>query len=119
MGNLGCFLHGKPAATESRCPTYGACWVFWCFHKPLNSDMDCRIFNMCTDVNACDCTRECMGTDRESALKVGFGRKVSCHTRESNLPQRCASLMLYQLSYILTLVTIKVTLQQGKVSFRW
>ena len=26
--NLGCFPLGKPAATESRYPTYGACWVF-------------------------------------------------------------------------------------------
>ena len=25
--------------------------------RDLNSDIDCRIFNVCTDVNACDCTR--------------------------------------------------------------
>ena len=27
-----------------------------------NSDMDYRIFNVCTDFNACDCTRECADT---------------------------------------------------------
>ena len=37
---------------------------------------------------------------RESALKVGFGRKIPCRTGESNLRQRCAGPMLYQLSYI-------------------
>ena len=57
MGNS-CFLpRGKPAATESRYPTYGAWWVFQCFHNPPNSDMDYGIFNVRTDVNACDCTR--------------------------------------------------------------
>ena len=62
MGNLGCLPQGKPAATKSRYPTYCACWVFYCFHNPLNSDMDYRIFNMHTDVNACDCTWGCMDT---------------------------------------------------------
>ena len=28
MGNSACFPRGKPAATESSYPTYGACWVF-------------------------------------------------------------------------------------------
>ena len=62
--------------------------------------MDYRIFNVCTDVTACDCTWGCMDTIRESALKVDFGRKFTCCTRKSNLCQWCASLMLYQLSYI-------------------
>ena len=61
MGNLGCFPQGKPAATESRYPTYCACWVFWCFHNPPNCDMDYRIFNMCTDVNVCDGTKGVYG----------------------------------------------------------
>ena len=39
---------------------------------------------------------------RESALKVDSGGKIPCHTRESNLPQQHACLMLYQLSYIPT-----------------
>ena len=57
MGNSGCFAQGKPAATESHCPIYGACWVFACFHNPPSFNMDHRMFNMRTDVNACDCTR--------------------------------------------------------------
>ena len=28
IGNSGCLPRGKPATTESRYPTYGACWVF-------------------------------------------------------------------------------------------
>ena len=32
----------------------------------------------------------CTDTVRESALKVDFGRKIPCHTRESNLPQQHA-----------------------------
>ena len=43
---------------------------------------------MCTDVNAYDCTGWCRNTERESALKVDSGKKISCRTRESNLRQR-------------------------------
>ena len=53
--------------------------------NPPNSDMDYRIFNMHTDVNACDRTPGCRDTKRECALKVDSGRKVPCHTRELNL----------------------------------
>ena len=96
MGNSGYFPCGKPAATESRYPAYGACWVFLCFYSPPNSDMDYGIFNVRTDVNACDCTRGCRDTVRESALKVDSGRKIPCRTRESNLRQRHDGPMLYQ-----------------------
>ena len=44
MENSDCLPRGKPAATESRYPTFGACWVFVCFHNPPNSDRDYRIF---------------------------------------------------------------------------
>ena len=64
--------------------------------------MDCRIFNVRTDVNAYDCTRGCKDTVGESALKVDFGRKIPCPTGESNLPQRRAGPTLYQLSCIPT-----------------
>ena len=57
MGNSGRSPQGKPAATESRYQTYDACWLFYCFHNPPNSDMDHGIFNVRKDVNACDCTR--------------------------------------------------------------
>ena len=50
-------------------------------------------------VNACDCTRGCTDTLRESALKGGSGRNIPCRTGESNLRQRRDGPMLYQLSY--------------------
>ena len=70
MGNSGCFPWEKPAMTESRYSTYCACWVFQCFYNPPNSDMDYRIFNLCSDVYACNHKRGCTDTIRESALKV-------------------------------------------------
>ena len=41
----------------------------------------------------------CTDTVRESALKVDSGRKIPCRTGDSNLRQRRAGPMLYQLSY--------------------
>ena len=76
---------------------YGACWVFLVFF--IIHRMDCGIFIVRRDVNACDCTRECTDTVRESALKVDSERKIPCRNGESNLPRRRASPMLYQLSY--------------------
>ena len=65
--------------------------------------MDYGIFNVRTDVNACDCTQECADTVRESALKVDSGRKKNpCRTGESNLRRQRADPTLYQLSYIPT-----------------
>ena len=58
------------------------------------------IFNVHIDVNACNCTRGCTDIAREPALKVDSGRKIPCITGESNLRQRRAGPMLYQLSYI-------------------
>ena len=68
-------------------------------HNPPNPDMDYRIFNLPTNVNAHDCTRVCADTVRESALKADSGRKIPCRTGESNPHQRCVGPMLYQLSY--------------------
>ena len=64
--------------------------------------MDSGLFNVRTDVNACDCAQGCTDTVRESALKVDAGRKIPCRTGESNLRRRRAGPMLYQLSYIPT-----------------
>ena len=71
---------------------------------PPNSDMNYGIFNVRTDGNACDCTRGCTDTVRESALKVDSGRKIFCRTGESNLRRQRAGPMLYQLSYLPTRV---------------
>ena len=112
MGKSGCLPLGKPAATESRYPTHGACWVLSCFHSPPNSDMEYRIFNVRTDVDACDCTRGCTDALGESALKVDSLRKIPCRTGEADLRQRCAGPTLYQLSYIPTgnvLDTVRLT----------
>ena len=81
LGNSVCFPQGKPAVTESRYPTYGLWWVFLWFRNLLNFDMDYKICNVRTDVNACDCTRGCTDTVRESALKIDSGRKIPCPHR--------------------------------------
>ena len=59
--------------------------VFSVSKIPPNSDVDYGIFNVHTDVNACDCKMGCTGT---ASLKVDFGRKIPFRTRESNLRQR-------------------------------
>ena len=64
--------------------------------------MDFGIFNVRTDVHACNCTRGCKNTVRESALEVDSGRKLPCRTGESDLRQRRAGPMRFQLSYIPT-----------------
>ena len=61
-----------------------------------------RIINVRTDVNACDCTRGCIHTVREPALKVDSWRELPCRIGESNLCQRLAVPTHYQLDYILT-----------------
>ena len=66
--------------------------------------MDYRTFNLRSEVNACDCTRGCPDTVRESALKVDSGRKIPSRTGESNLCRQRAGPMLYQLRYIPTII---------------
>ena len=60
------------------------------------------IFNMCTDVNACNCTWGVLTHVREFPLKVDAWIKIPWHTGEPNLPQWCADLTYQQLSYIPT-----------------
>ena len=63
------FLHGKfglPSQGKASCnrvalPNLG-CMLVVCFHNPPNIDMYYRTFNVCTDVNACDCARGCTDT---------------------------------------------------------
>ena len=64
--------------------------------------MDYRTFSVRTDVIARNCTQGYTRTVREPTLKVDSGRKIPGRTGELNLQQWYASLMLYQLSYILT-----------------
>ena len=70
--------------------------------------MDYGIFNVQTDVNACDYTRGCTDTVRESALKVDSRRKIPCCTGDSNLRQRRGGPALCQLSYISTTINLFV-----------
>ena len=91
---FGLLSRGKPNGAEFRYPTYGACWLFWCFHIPPNFDMDCRTLNVRTYVILCIRlhTRGCTDTVRESALKVDSWRLFPCRTGESNLcPAACRS----------------------------
>ena len=78
--------------------------------------MDYRIFNVRKDVNAYNCTQGRMDTVRESALKVGSGRKIPCCTGESNLCERHDGPMLYQLSYIPILMSLT---RKGKCTLKY
>ena len=100
MGNLVAFLRESQLQQSFATQPMVHAGCFNVSTNPLKSDMDHRIFNVCTDVSACSCTRGCMDTVRESALKVDFGRRILCHTRESNLPQQRTGPMLCQLSYV-------------------
>ena len=83
-------LPGESQLRQSRAtqPTvHTGCLII---HNPLNSDMDYGIFNVRTDVNACDCTLGCTDTLRDSALKVDSWRKIPCRTGESNLRRQRA-----------------------------
>ena len=102
MGNSGSFPRRKPAATESRFPTFCACWVFQCFHNPSNSDWTTGTLT-CAQVLIHAIAHGGVWTHvRECALKVDSGRKIPCRTGKSNLRQRRDGPTLYQLSYIPT-----------------
>ena len=76
MGDSGWVPRGKPAATELGYPTYDSCRVLFSVSIIRRTlDMDYRILNVHTGVNACNCTRACKDIVRESALKVDSGRK--------------------------------------------
>ena len=45
-------------------------------YNPSNSDMDHRIYIVCTDFNASDCTCGCTDPERESALKADSRKKI-------------------------------------------
>ena len=70
---------GKSQLRQSRAtqPTMHAVFLLLIFpHNPPNSDMDYRIFNARTDVNACDCTQGMYGHHKESLhWKLTLGEK--------------------------------------------
>ena len=71
----------KRSATHSY-HSISACSIFMCQNNMVPS---LGIFNMRTDVDACDCTRGLYGHCKESALAVDSGRKIPFSTRDSNL----------------------------------
>ena len=87
-GKFGLLSLGKGSCDRVAPPNLPCILVVF-FHIPPNSDINYRIFNVCTDVNACNCTRGCRDTVRESALRVNSWRKIPCCTRDSNLPPWC------------------------------
>ena len=70
------------------------------FPNPPTSDMDYRICNVRTNVNACNFTWGFTNTVRESAIKVDSGRKIPRRTGESNLSWWRAGPTLCQPGYI-------------------
>ena len=90
---------------------YGACWRCLCCYNPLNSDMECSIFHVRTDVNACDCTEGCMDTKRESALKVDSGKKSLAApgnwTCASGLMVRCSTTWVTSHPHVFCLLCFK------------
>ena len=93
MGNLGCFPCQLLQGHTTQPNMHAGCFSVSVIHRTL--DVVCRTFNMRTYVNACDCTRGCVDTIRESALKGDSGRRIPCHTKESNLRDWRASPVLY------------------------
>ena len=102
MGNSGWPPPGESQLRQSRATQstmYAGCLSVSVIHRTL--DMDHGIFNVRTDVNACDCPRWGTDTVRESAPReLTLGEKSPCRAKESNLRRRRAGPMLYQLSYI-------------------
>ena len=109
-GKFGWLSPGKASCDRVKLPYLRCILGVLEFHNPPKSEMDYMIFNVDTDVNACDCTRGCTDTGKESAPRVVSGRKIPCRTWKSNLRQRCDCPTLCQLNYIPTsLAQIKPT----------
>ena len=61
--------------------------------------MDYGIFNVRTNVNACDCTRGCTDTVKESALKVEFRRFFFFKSASKNFWQSAEHAQLFLLLF--------------------
>ena len=97
-GKFGSPYLGKAHQLQEQCyPVLSVCAVFPCVQTRVWLPVS-GIVNMCTDVDACNCTRGLYGHCR----RVCTGRQISCHTEYSNSGQYCIWLFsqkLYQLSY--------------------
>ena len=91
MENSGRFPRGKPAATESRYPTYCACWVSIIQRTLTWTTGSLTCAQMLMHAIAHWDVRTHVS---ESALKVDSGRKIPRRTGESNLRQRLDGPML-------------------------
>ena len=80
-GKFGLLPPGKASCDRIALPKLLCMLGVLVFHNPPNSDMDYRIFNVRTDVNACVCTQGCTDT-----------RKRVCNERslwvKNHLPHR-------------------------------
>ena len=79
--------------------------------------MDYRIFNMRTDSNACDCTRGCTDTVRESAIKIDSWRKVPYHMRVCMFVCVCDYIFYIYIFY--TTVLSQWDFSHGKFGCPW
>ena len=98
-----CVCWKKPAAIESRYPTYGACWCLGVskIHRTLTGTTGSLT---CAQMLMHTFARGGVRSPSESLhWKLGLGEK-SLAVPESNLRQRRVGPMLYQLSYILVLL---------------
>ena len=78
IGFLSCEIQvafpGKSQLRQSRATqpkVHVGCFIVSIIHPTLT--WTAGSYNVCTDVNACDCTQGCTDTVRESALKVDSG----------------------------------------------
>ena len=81
---------------EQRYPFLSVCAVFSCVQTTVWLPVS-GIFSVRPDIDACHCTGGCTDTVRKSALEVGYGRKIPCHTGDSNPRQCCAWLFSWTL----------------------
>ena len=63
------------------CAVFSSCCCFFlCLYRQMYGYQCFLIFNVRTDVDACDCTRGLNGHRKRVSLKVDSGRKIPCRT---------------------------------------
>ena len=91
-GKFGWLSPGKASCDRVKLPYLRCILGVLEFHNPPKSEMDYMIFNVDTDVNACDCIRGCTDTIRESALKFWLWEKHPLlHKRIQSVLAACRS----------------------------